>query len=225
MSGRQRFLLRNTHYSLAPANGDATIIREPNTLQLCVDTEVVAFPCCWEQIQHILRQLRELEVVIRNNTNEEEQNTLAEQLLELKRRLREFLGNPDDNSWRSFAVGTGVASLVAGASTPAAVVATIQSIGFTAGGIGAGTTAASMMAAGGAFTPAGGMVATCQSIGALGYLGITATVVAAAAGTVMSAGAIAVGYNYFKKGRTEETPNVPDNCWRICYDRFHSNLR
>lgn len=101
---------------------------------------------------------------------------MARQLLELKQRLGEFLGNSDDNSSTKFAVGTGVASLVDGASTPTAVVATTQGIGFTAGGIAAGSTAASMMAAGGAYTPTDGLVATCQSIGDLDFLGAAAVV-------------------------------------------------
>merc|ERR1712157_109742 len=69
---------------------------------------------------------------------------------------------------------------------PLAVVAAVRGIGFTAGGVAAGSTAAGMMSAeavaSGGVVAAGGVVATLQSVGAVGALGATGTSAAMAAG-------------------------------------------
>lgn len=88
------------------------------------------------------------------------------------------------------------AALVGLALGPAVVVAVPWALGFGAGGIAAGSTAAGMMssaaAAGGGGVAAGSTVAVLQSVGAAGaaattYAGAAATVSAATAGTAKAA--------------------------------------
>ncbi|KAF7998121.1 hypothetical protein HCN44_009519 [Aphidius gifuensis] len=70
---------------------------------------------------------------------------------------------------------TVVGGLVVGAVAVVAAPVAVTAIGFTSGGIAAGSTAASMMSIlGGGATSAGGVVATCQSIGAVGAISNTA---------------------------------------------------
>jgi Interferon-induced 6-16 family len=76
--------------------------------------------------------------------------------------------------------------LVVGAFTPTAMVAAIQGIGFTTSGITAGSFAATMMSFGGGATASGGLVATLQSIGAIGALSVSAASIVAICGSVTS---------------------------------------
>jgi hypothetical protein len=76
--------------------------------------------------------------------------------------------------------------LIVGACTPSAVIAIIQGMGFTTAGITAGSTAATLMSFGGGTTTAGGLVATLQSIGALGALSAAGTALAIFSGIAIS---------------------------------------
>ncbi|TKR83044.1 hypothetical protein L596_016697 [Steinernema carpocapsae] len=77
-------------------------------------------------------------------------------------------------------IGTGFLSMVA-------IPALVGAIGFGAGGIAAGSTAAWMMSLGGGTTPA--LVSVCQSIGATGVIaGATAVKVGVAAGALSALG-------------------------------------
>jgi hypothetical protein len=84
----------------------------------------------------------------------------------------------------------GVTAAAAAVLGPYAVVSAVGAMGFTAGGIAAGSTASWMMSLGanaaGGGVVAGGLVATLQSIGAAG-LGFTGTAVSAGAGAVTGA--------------------------------------
>ena len=88
---------------------------------------------------------------------------------------------------RKHLLRVGVTAAAAAVLGPYAVVSAVGAIGFTAGGIAAGSTASWMMSLGanaaGGGVVAGGLVATLQSIGAAG-LGFTGTAVAAGAGAV-----------------------------------------
>ena len=74
------------------------------------------------------------------------------------------------NQTKKVVIDASSAAIVA-CAIPVGAVATIQAIGFTSGGIASGSMAAGMMAAGAVegFTAAGSTVATCQSIGAIGF--------------------------------------------------------
>ncbi|KAL3943356.1 MAG: hypothetical protein SGBAC_002559 [Bacillariaceae sp.] len=85
-------------------------------------------------------------------------------------------------------VGAGLVTLGLGIAMPFAIVGVVNAMGFTAGGIAAGSAAAGMMSAeaislGGAVA-AGGTVATLQSIGAVG-LGTVATTAAVSGGAIV----------------------------------------
>ncbi|CAJ1959115.1 unnamed protein product [Cylindrotheca closterium] len=88
-------------------------------------------------------------------------------------------------------VGGGILTLGLGIAMPFAIVGAITGMGFTTGGIAAGSAAAGMMSAeaislGGAVA-AGGTVATLQSIGAVG-LGMAGTAAAVSGGALVGAG-------------------------------------
>ena len=105
---------------------------------------------------------------------------------------------PPANSDRSGALlVTATTGAVAGAvAVPGVVVAGAGALGFTAGGIASGSTAASMMSLAGS-VQAGSLVATLQSIGATGALGYLGT---AGASAVVTSGAVvgaAVGFTIF----------------------------
>lgn len=62
-------------------------------------------------------------------------------------------------------------AVVVGGIVAVATPVVVSTVGFKATGIAAGSSAASMMSTfGGGVTPAGGIVATCQSIGAVGAI-------------------------------------------------------
>lgn len=99
------------------------------------------------------------------------------------------------------AVGAvGVASLAGFVLVPAAVVGTVHLAGFTASGIAAGSTAATMMST--AAVANGGAVAAGSTVAILQSVGATAVVptVVSAAGTVASGVTGALGYlHYFSR--------------------------
>ena len=99
----------------------------------------------------------------------------------------------DSSSWWSWAKESAAAPVAAvggGVCAPVAAVATVKAVGFGAGGIAANSMAAGMMSWL-APTAAGGVVATCQSIGAVG-LGAAAWPIAAIGGAVSF-----LGYRYY----------------------------
>lgn len=87
-----------------------------------------------------------------------------------------------------------VAGTVGALTGPIATIGGLKIVGFTAAGIGKGTTAAILMAKlGGAFTTKGGVIALSQSIGAAG-LGVTGIALSATGGAVLIGG----GYMLYK---------------------------
>ena len=80
----------------------------------------------------------------------------------------------------------GTTAAIFAVAGPYAVVSAVGAMGFTAGGIAAGSTASWMMSLSGSGVAAGGVVATLQSIGAAG-LGLTGTAVSAGAGAIAGA--------------------------------------
>ena len=104
-----------------------------------------------------------------------------------------------NNNKTDIAVAVGCTSAAVVGAVPLAVVGTVQSIGFSTGGIVAGSTAAAMMAAEAVATgggvAAGGTVATLQSIGALGMAGALPV----AGIVILSTGAaVGIGYGIFR---------------------------
>eukprot|EP00985_Skeletonema_marinoi_P008700 scaffold3966_cov144-Skeletonema_marinoi.AAC.5 len=92
----------------------------------------------------------------------------------------------EDEASRKQLLRVGATAAAAAVLGPYAVVSAVGAMGFTAGGIAAGSTASWMMSLSGGSVAAGGLVATLQSIGAAG-LGFTGTAVSAGAGAVTGA--------------------------------------
>jgi hypothetical protein len=150
---------------------------------------------------------------VRDHQFEYEEKTVNEKIVG-------FFKNPKPTK-EALGTGTGAAAgaTALGVFAPVAAVAGIQGIGFTTGGIAAGSTAAGMMSAAGPVA-AGSTVATLQSIGALGALGAGASAGVGLLGAVLGAGFItATVYGGFKiheslKYHDEEVP-----CWDRCHHR------
>jgi len=223
-AARIRFISQSTHYSLSSNVGGSKItIFNGLRLDTNAQTDLVTFPCYWGQIEPIVAQLKILEAEIsKTGDDESKKQNLATQISVLQQRLRDITGDVDDEIMQRFGLQEGIISIVAGAGTPAAIVLSIQAVGFTTSGIAGGSFASWLMATmGGGYTSAGGLVATLQSIGAVGALGAAASVVAVATGTAAIAGII-----YAVKSRKNEknykTPNHCDTCWELCHARFQS---
>ena len=98
-------------------------------------------------------------------------------------------------------LGTAVvagSALAGGVAGPTAALVAVNSAGFGAGGIVGGSWGAWLMSLGGGQTMSGGLVATLQSIGATGTLGLTGTAVAMGGGAVVAGGVGYVGYRLYK---------------------------
>ena len=125
-----------------------------------------------------------------------------------------------DTFWKK--VGLSI-PLLAGAITPRAIVAAIQGLGFSTSGIASGSTAATMMSFGGGTTAAGGIVATLQSIGALGALSASAALIAAFSGAAISALVVYGCVKAFRRFKNafrfffwKRRKHNPDNFWNLC---------
>jgi len=106
------------------------------------------------------------------------------------------------------------ASVVGGVLAPVATVAGIQAIGFGAGGVIAGSTAAGMMSTAGSVA-AGSSVAVLQSIGALGTLTVGPAVLVGLLGAAV-VGGIAFGSIELHEHLTEEKRRMEalqPHCW------------
>lgn len=118
-------------------------------------------------------------------------------------------------------IGTGITAAAA-ISTPFAIMGAVGAMGFGAGGIAVESFGAWMMSLYGGLTPAGGIVATLQSIGAAGLgLGLTSVAVGAGAitGGLTSFGVIKVinefGTEQEKITIDEPAQQLPLCSWRL----------
>lgn len=118
-------------------------------------------------------------------------------------------------------IGTGITAAAA-ISTPFAILGAVGAMGFGAGGIAVESFGAWMMSLYGGLTPAGGIVATLQSIGAAGLgLGLTSVAVGAGAitGGLTSFGVIKVinefGTEQEKITIDEPAQQLPLCSWRL----------
>lgn len=215
---RLRFIMGNTHYLLDAPSKDEIYLTEPSILHAKPERKITSFPCSWPEIHSIIEDIDHLHDLI-ENSKEKDAEVHKEALSQREKELHDMVGKEFGKS-----ISRGRIRLLAGAATagtvaPAAVVTTIQGVGFTASGISSGSYAASMMSYFG--TTSGGIVATCQSIGATGSLSLAAT------GGVALIGAATVGIaGYGCMKLHEKLKHDPDSCWDSCYAKFqHQNQR
>jgi hypothetical protein len=206
---RLRFILSGVHYTIDSPNRDEMKLTDPIDQGLYPNMKITTYPCCADQINPVLIEIKELQELISKSENNDEIMAYAQRLLECKEKLQSMVGNLD-KFWSKFGIGI---PLLAGAATPAAVVATIQGIGFTASGITAGSTAATMMSFGGGSTASGGIVATLQSIGATGALSASAAALAALSGAAISGILVFGCIEAFR--RINHSNNNHDSCWAL----------
>ena len=139
---------------------------------------------------------------------------LARVLFTFPLRDEPFVADP------GLAAGLATGAAAGAANAPALAVAGVQAIGFGAGGIAAGSTAASVMSAtavaNGGGVAAGSAVAAMQSIGATGtlaYIGAAGTAavlgVGAAAGTVLAAGGYFLYNRWRRASPNNSAPELP----------------
>jgi len=122
-------------------------------------------------------------------------------------------------------VVSGTLGVIGGVMTPTLIVGGVQAIGFGAGGIVASSTAAGMMStaaiASGGSVATGSIVATLQSIGAVGLATGPAGIAVVGGGLLVTG--VAVGGFFAVKKIHESLKNPDKNCWDACYCKRPSN--